>query len=172
MGNLPFGLTRDHMSIEKYTFPFLRDVNYPSDRTESPFDPHEGFTHGRKERGRIHIHIFDLSFYMSFFLILVMIATEAEMDSAKMKSPEHIITEIGKKTMFKTVLKGDYCAHKYIDMKACLKNNRPFYWRCKHERHAYHECLFDDSVLRMKEWEREKRLRERQKRQQSMEIGA
>ncbi|KAI2809923.1 NADH dehydrogenase 1 beta subcomplex subunit 7 ndufb7 [Blomia tropicalis] len=152
MGNLPFGLTRDHMSIEKYTFPFLRDVNYPSDRTESPFDPHEGFTHGRKER--------------------VMIATEAEMDSAKMKSPEHIITEIGKKTMFKTVLKGDYCAHKYIDMKACLKNNRPFYWRCKHERHAYHECLFDDSVLRMKEWEREKRLRERQKRQQSMEIGA
>ena len=56
----------------------------------------------------------------------------------------------------------DYCAHKWIENQACLKNNRPFYWRCKHERHAYAECLFDDAVLRMKEWEREKRIRARE----------
>lgn len=76
-----------------------------------------------------------------------MIATQAEMDSAKLTPPFR-----------------DYCAHKWIDYRACLKNNRPFYWRCRHERHSYGECVFEDSVLRMKEWEREKRLRQREKR--------
>ena len=78
---------------------------------------------------------------------LEMIATQAEMDSAKL-TPKF----------------RDYCAHKWIDYRACLKNNRPFYWRCRHERHSYGECVFEDSVLRMKEWEREKRLREREMR--------
>lgn len=76
-----------------------------------------------------------------------MVATEAEMSSAKL-TPQF----------------RDYCAHKWIEYRACLKNTRPFYWRCKHERHAYGECQFEDSVMRMKEWEREKRLKEREKR--------
>lgn len=49
MGNL--GLTRDHMSIEKYTFPHYWKDNYPSDRVDSPYDPLEGFERGRKQRG-------------------------------------------------------------------------------------------------------------------------
>ena len=49
MGNL--GLTRDHFDIEKYTFPYLRDKTRPSDMTDSPFDPLEGFPKGRKPRG-------------------------------------------------------------------------------------------------------------------------
>lgn len=56
MGNigLPFGLTKDHISLEKYTFPYLRKdrSEWPSDREESPFEPLEGFPNGRKERGK------------------------------------------------------------------------------------------------------------------------
>ena len=82
------------------------------------------------------------------FYFQVMIATQEEMDSAKVH-PKY----------------RDYCAHKYIEYQACLKNNRPFYWRCKHERHEYAECEFEDAVIRMKEWERERRLKEREKKQ-------
>lgn len=84
-----------------------------------------------------------------YFYFQVMIATEEEMNSAKVHPKFR-----------------DYCAHKYIEFQACLKNNRPFYWRCKHERHEYGECEFEDAVLRMKEWERERRLREREKQQE------
>lgn len=82
-----------------------------------------------------------------------MVATEEEMDSAKLIHRYR-----------------DYCAHKLIDLQGCLKNNRPFYWRCSHERHAFNECEFEDLVLRMKEWERERRLREREKKQQQEAI--
>ena len=74
-----------------------------------------------------------------------MIATEEEMNSAKVPLRYR-----------------DYCAHKYIDFKACIKNNMPFYWRCKHARHEYMECQFQDDVLRMKEWERERRIRQKE----------
>ena len=53
MGNI--GLTKDHMSLEKYTFPYLRKDNYPSDRVESPYDPLEGFPNGRKTRGKVTV---------------------------------------------------------------------------------------------------------------------
>lgn len=83
-----------------------------------------------------------------------MIATEEEMNSAKVPAQYR-----------------DYCAHKYIAYHACLKNNRPFYWRCRHERHDYGECEFEDSVLRMKEWERERRMKEREKKLKRMELA-
>lgn len=51
MGNI--GFTKEHFDVEKYTFPYLRDVNYPSDREKSPYDELEGFPNGRKERGKI-----------------------------------------------------------------------------------------------------------------------
>ncbi|KAI7695257.1 NADH dehydrogenase [ubiquinone] 1 beta subcomplex subunit 7 [Sarcoptes scabiei] len=124
MGNL--GLTKDHISIEPYTFPYLRK-NWPSDSQDSPYDPLEGFPNGRKTR---------------------------EMDSAKLHPKFR-----------------DYCAHKYIEYYGCLKNNRPLYWRCKHERHEYGECEFQDTVLRMKEWERERRLRERELRRAQLEAA-
>ena len=56
MGNiqLPFGLTRDHISLEPYTFPYLRK-NWPRNDRESPYDPLEGFPNGRKERGMMFL---------------------------------------------------------------------------------------------------------------------
>ncbi len=78
-----------------------------------------------------------------------MVATELEMDSAKLMPLER-----------------DYCAHLFMEMKGCFKRNCPFLWRCKHERHAFHDCEWEDQLLRMKEWERERRLREREYRKE------
>ncbi|KAL3270154.1 hypothetical protein HHI36_009212 [Cryptolaemus montrouzieri] len=72
----------------------------------------------------------------------VMIATEEEMISAKIP-----------------IASRDYCAHKLIEYKACRKAEWPFPVKCHHEKHAYLTCQYEDFVLRMKEYEREKRLR-------------
>uniref|UniRef100_UPI00358F9848 NADH dehydrogenase [ubiquinone] 1 beta subcomplex subunit 7 n=1 Tax=Myxine glutinosa TaxID=7769 RepID=UPI00358F9848 len=58
----------------------------------------------------------------------------------------------------------DYCAHEYIRLLRCRRENFPNYWACNEEKHAWQKCGFDDEVLRMKEFEREKRLRMRQQR--------
>ncbi|XP_067930129.1 NADH dehydrogenase [ubiquinone] 1 beta subcomplex subunit 7-like [Watersipora subatra] len=52
----------------------------------------------------------------------------------------------------------DYCAHLYIDILKCRKQNAPWFRACNHEKHAYDKCEYEDWVLRMKEYEREKRL--------------
>jgi len=107
------------------SFPHLR--GYPDSEIESKYDPLFGFPYGRKKR--------------------IMIATEAEMDSARLKAKER-----------------DYCAHKLIKLKACRRDNNPFYTRCKHFKHDYDECEYNDQLLRMKEWMREHRLNMRQER--------
>ncbi|KAF2369238.1 NADH:ubiquinone oxidoreductase B18 subunit [Trinorchestia longiramus] len=56
----------------------------------------------------------------------------------------------------------DYCAHKLIDLHSCYQKNFPMNWRCHHERHVYQTCTYEDSILRFKEYERERRLLERQ----------
>lgn len=56
----------------------------------------------------------------------------------------------------------DYCADKLIDFKVCVRKNFPLNWRCSHERHAYQKCEYQDTILRIKEFERERRLLERQ----------
>ncbi len=76
-----------------------------------------------------------------------MVATEEEMDLAKLEVHER-----------------DYCAHKLMDLRFCYKENAPFYWRCGHEKHVYGECQFEDMVLRMKDWERERRMNDRKER--------
>uniref|UniRef100_A0A336MBQ8 NADH dehydrogenase [ubiquinone] 1 beta subcomplex subunit 7 n=2 Tax=Culicoides sonorensis TaxID=179676 RepID=A0A336MBQ8_CULSO len=77
----------------------------------------------------------------------VMIATEEEMVAAKLALEDR-----------------DYCAHKLIDYKQCRQEVWPFVYKCAHERHALFQCKFDDYVMRMKEFEREKRLLRRQQR--------
>lgn len=72
----------------------------------------------------------------------VMIATEEEMRSAKLPIKDR-----------------DYCAHKLIQYRTCYRDKFPFVVRCSHEKHDYLNCQYDDFVLRMKEYEREKRLR-------------
>ncbi|XP_059046329.1 NADH dehydrogenase [ubiquinone] 1 beta subcomplex subunit 7-like [Achroia grisella] len=55
----------------------------------------------------------------------------------------------------------DYCAHLLLDYHVCRYKKMPLIYRCAHEKHAYISCEHQDYVLRMKEFEREKRLRER-----------
>ncbi|EFN76720.1 NADH dehydrogenase [ubiquinone] 1 beta subcomplex subunit 7 [Harpegnathos saltator] len=63
--------------------------------------------------------------------------------------------------------KRDFCAHKYMDLLECQRHHYPFMLKCAHEKHEYHHCLADDAVLRLKEYERERRLLERKKRIQA-----
>jgi len=65
----------------------------------------------------------------------------------------------------------DYCAHKLIELYKCRQQKFPWVVACKHQRHVYEECQYDDWVLRMKEYEREKRLLERRKRKMIAEGG-
>ncbi|KAJ8040932.1 NADH dehydrogenase [ubiquinone] 1 beta subcomplex subunit 7 [Holothuria leucospilota] len=59
----------------------------------------------------------------------------------------------------------DYCAHLYIKYLACKQENPlGVHIKCKHEKHEYDLCEYEDYVLRMKEYERERRLLERAKR--------
>ena len=80
----------------------------------------------------------------------VMVATQEEMDAARLP-----------------LEKRDYCAHLYLDWLRCRDNVDPwfgYFTKCKHLKHVYENCQFDDFVLRMKEYEREKRLLKREKR--------
>ncbi|CAH1243776.1 NADH dehydrogenase [ubiquinone] 1 beta subcomplex subunit 7-like [Branchiostoma lanceolatum] len=56
----------------------------------------------------------------------------------------------------------DYCAHKYMAWMMCRRDHMPNIFACKHERHDWDQCEYDDWVHRMKEWERERRLLKRQ----------
>jgi NADH dehydrogenase (ubiquinone) 1 beta subcomplex subunit 7 len=56
-----------------------------------------------------------------------MIATEEEMEAAKL--------ELGER---------DYCAHKLLDYRKCRSENFPYVANCKHEKHAYLTCEFDE----------------------------
>ncbi|KAL5276206.1 NDUFB7 family protein [Megaselia abdita] len=77
----------------------------------------------------------------------VMIATEAEMVSAMLPLEDR-----------------DYCAHKLLKYRACRADVFPWLYKCHHDKHEYLTCEYEDYILRMKEFERERRLLERQKR--------
>ncbi|XP_065162239.1 NADH dehydrogenase [ubiquinone] 1 beta subcomplex subunit 7-like [Atheta coriaria] len=55
----------------------------------------------------------------------------------------------------------DYCAHRLLEFKACRRDYWPFPVFCEHEKHMYLQCQYEDFVLRMKEYERERRLLQR-----------
>ncbi|KAJ9590190.1 hypothetical protein L9F63_016679 [Diploptera punctata] len=99
----------------------------PHPEKNPSFDPLYGFPNGRKER--------------------VMIATQAEMESAKLPLEDR-----------------DYCAHLLIKYRACRADVAPWLYKCEHEKHEYLTCQYEDYVLRMKEFERERRLLQRKKR--------
>uniref|UniRef100_A0A3B5M5A4 NADH dehydrogenase [ubiquinone] 1 beta subcomplex subunit 7 n=1 Tax=Xiphophorus couchianus TaxID=32473 RepID=A0A3B5M5A4_9TELE len=58
----------------------------------------------------------------------------------------------------------DYCAHHLMKLMKCKRDNWPNFLACKHERHDWDYCEHQDYVMRMKEYERERRLRLRKKR--------
>ncbi|CAH1395689.1 unnamed protein product [Nezara viridula] len=84
----------------------------------------------------------------------VMKATEDEMYSAKIPLD-----------------KRDYCAHLLLDFLACRSKNYPLVVKCHHEKHHYLECEYKENVDRAKDYEREKRLMEREKRIKSRAEG-
>jgi len=83
-----------------------------------------------------------------------MIATEEEMEAAVLTADQR-----------------DYCAHTLIDLFKCRQEKFPWVVACKPLKHHYEECQYHDWVLRMKEFEREKRLLERRKRKRHAEGG-
>jgi len=85
----------------------------------------------------------------------VMIATPEELESAKVPL-EH----------------RDYCAHKFIAFAKCRKDKFPLVYRCAHERHDWEVCQVDDYTIRMKEYERERRLLERKQRKEQAALKA
>uniref|UniRef100_A0A8D0B6N0 NADH dehydrogenase [ubiquinone] 1 beta subcomplex subunit 7 n=1 Tax=Salvator merianae TaxID=96440 RepID=A0A8D0B6N0_SALMN len=86
----------------------------------------------------------------------VMIATKQQMDDAQL--PQE---------------KRDYCAHYYLIYMKCQRDNFPNIFACKHEHHDWDYCEHLDYVLRMKEYERERRLLARKKRiEQKQKIEA
>ncbi|KAH3694886.1 NADH dehydrogenase [ubiquinone] 1 beta subcomplex subunit 7-like [Dreissena polymorpha] len=61
----------------------------------------------------------------------------------------------------------DYCAHKYVHYLQCMTESGFFAklaGKCDHDQHEYNDCMKEDTILRWKEWERERRLLERRKR--------
>ncbi|KAL4665232.1 hypothetical protein H8957_012802 [Semnopithecus entellus] len=58
----------------------------------------------------------------------------------------------------------DYCAHYLIRLLKCKRDSFPNFLACKQEWHDWHYCEHHDYVMRMKEFERERRLLQRKKR--------
>uniref|UniRef100_A0A1S6GLE7 NADH dehydrogenase [ubiquinone] 1 beta subcomplex subunit 7 n=1 Tax=Pseudodiaptomus poplesia TaxID=213370 RepID=A0A1S6GLE7_9MAXI len=86
----------------------------------------------------------------------VMTVSAAEMDAVQLQPGER-----------------NYCAEYHIAVKVCHQKWPHFMgWKCHHERHAVTGCLEEDYKLRMMEWERERRLRIRQKRMDAKKAAA
>lgn len=77
----------------------------------------------------------------------VMIATQQEMNDARLPLDRR-----------------DYCAHFLIDYYKCRQTAFPSMWHCNAKKHDYDNCEYQDYIMRMKEYEREKRLLQRAKR--------
>ncbi|KAK7161112.1 hypothetical protein R3I94_003943 [Phoxinus phoxinus] len=77
----------------------------------------------------------------------VMVATQEQMNQAMLPVEQR-----------------DYCAHHLIKLMKCKRDNFPNFLACKHERHDWDYCEHVDYVMRMKEYERERRLNLRKKR--------
>ncbi|XP_037088618.1 NADH dehydrogenase [ubiquinone] 1 beta subcomplex subunit 7-like [Pollicipes pollicipes] len=82
----------------------------------------------------------------------VMVATEEEMSSAKLEPEQR-----------------GYCAHKLIAFNRCKRDHWPLAYKCAHEKHELANCEYDDYMLRLREYERERRLLQRKKRLEERE---
>lgn len=59
----------------------------------------------------------------------------------------------------------DYCVDFFLKLLRCRDQHFPrTVSSCHEQKHDYEQCEYEDYVLRMKEYEREKRLKERAKR--------
>ncbi|XP_074599797.1 NADH dehydrogenase (ubiquinone) B18 subunit [Brevipalpus obovatus] len=58
----------------------------------------------------------------------------------------------------------DYCAHFWLKHAGCVKENFPYWFRCNPYKWELLECQYQDKLLQLKEYERERRLDKRNKR--------
>lgn len=58
----------------------------------------------------------------------------------------------------------DNCARTHLTFKTCLRYNAPFWFMCKGYYNEVLGCLYDNKIVDMKEFEREKRLNIRERR--------
>ncbi|MBN3314862.1 NDUB7 dehydrogenase, partial [Atractosteus spatula] len=77
----------------------------------------------------------------------VMVATQQQMDDAQLPLSQR-----------------DYCAHYLIKLMKCNRDYWPNFLACKQERYDWDYCEHQDYVMRLKEYERERRLLMRKKR--------
>ncbi|XP_065511121.1 NADH dehydrogenase [ubiquinone] 1 beta subcomplex subunit 7 [Caloenas nicobarica] len=66
----------------------------------------------------------------------------------------------------------DYCGHHLLRLLRCHRDAFPVPWACHQLRHRWDSCQHHDYVMRMKEFERERRLLQRQKRLRQREAAA
>ncbi|KAM6389900.1 NADH dehydrogenase [ubiquinone] 1 beta subcomplex subunit 7 [Rhynochetos jubatus] len=66
----------------------------------------------------------------------------------------------------------DFCAHHLLRLLRCHRDAFPAPWECQPLRHAWDACQHRDYVMRMKEFERERRLLQRQQRLRQREAAA
>ncbi|XP_064386820.1 NADH dehydrogenase [ubiquinone] 1 beta subcomplex subunit 7-like [Halichondria panicea] len=45
----------------------------------------------------------------------------------------------------------DYCAHYFIPLMKCRKENYYLPWKCKKEKHSWEECQFQDYLDRVRQ---------------------
>merc|ERR1719187_2337438 len=64
----------------------------------------------------------------------------------------------------------NYCAREHINAKICYNEEAPWWWKCNDAKHAVEHCETEDYYLRMREWERERRLRARQARIEAKKV--
>lgn len=76
---------------------------------------------------KMNVDLFTIEIFIFLNMFLVMIATEAEMVSAKLPLEER-----------------DYCAHTKIDYLRCIADVWPFPYKCAHEKHAQAQCQYDE----------------------------
>ncbi|CAL1546845.1 unnamed protein product [Lymnaea stagnalis] len=61
--------------------------------------------------------------------------------------------------------KRDYCVDYFLAFVKCRQEHFPRVSKyCSQQRHAWEHCENKDEIMRVKEWERERRLKERSKR--------
>lgn len=87
--------------------------------------------------------------------------------SEERKQREAKVTE---QEMFAAGLKPeerDYCAHELIRYRKCLAEHHFGFFTCADVYHDWWHCEREDTILRMKEYERERRLLARQRRKEA-----
>ncbi|KAH8852552.1 NADH dehydrogenase [ubiquinone] 1 beta subcomplex subunit 7 [Schistosoma japonicum] len=125
-----------------------KDPNSMPDIFRGPiFNPLDGFPEGRKRRQSIDnpstspLDINQQKRARKRQIAFIFQLTEDEMIAAGLRSHER-----------------DYCAHILIAFKKCQKEYIIPALFCSDIKHQYSDCKRDDFVLRMKEYERERRL--------------